>query len=67
MNGGPQVREWSPIPGPLDLDDLCAQITEHHGAVGAGESFGKFDDPNTFEEHRHGTELYRTTGNTRRQ
>ena len=36
-------------PGGLDLDDLCAELGEHHGAVGAEPDVGEVEDPDVVE------------------
>ena len=37
----------------LHLDDVGAEISEEHGAVGTGERFGDFYNANAIENHAH--------------
>jgi hypothetical protein len=41
----------------LDLDDISAQVTKQHRAIGTGKGFSEFNNSDPIEDHAHGNEL----------
>ena len=45
----PRIAQVVAAPGPLDLDDVGAEVGEQHGAVGAGDDPREVEDPDAVE------------------
>jgi hypothetical protein len=52
-NGGPQARVSSPAPGPLDLDDVRAQVGQRLAHPRPGKHPAEIQDPNPVKRPGH--------------